>query len=264
MSPVLRLVAAFMLAGLAAVALAGARGRPRAPTALPLDASGVEGSPTLRDASGNVLAANLRVVEPGRLLRASSFPVNSTLRTPQGRLPYPAALVGREWFDFLRAHRVRTVVTLDPRDESLWAEDGYYDYWAKQTGYEITVVRVSVPGEDAYGRNERSGLRAGAELVRIVRRLRPEEGAVLVHGESGKDATGVAVAVYEMWRDRGWMDPDALWKAVLARYQASDGLLRDAGPVAGTPARCASGQTGYVCPEWLGPLRHDMEFIARL
>jgi len=60
------------------------------------------------------------------------------------------------------------------------------------------------------------------------------------------------------------MDADALWNAVLARYELSDRLLREAAPVAARPTRCASGQEGYVCPEWLDALRRDVEFIAKL
>jgi hypothetical protein len=50
----------------------------------------------------------------------------------------------------------------------------------------------------------------------------------------------------------------------MARYLASNRLLREADSFAGPPVSCASGQPGYVCPEWLSGLRSEVEFIAKL
>jgi hypothetical protein len=264
MSALLRaMTAALILAG---AMLAWPGGRPRAPLPAPLslEGSGVEGMPTLRDSGGRILAANVRAVEPGRLYRASAFPVNARLTTADGEIPYPAALLGPDWFEFLRVRGVRRAVTLDTSEQAFWAEQGYYRYWEGQTGYAIAALRMPVPPEDAYGRNDRSALRAGAELARMMAALRPEDGAVMVHGDTGKDATGVAVAVYEAWRNHGWMEGGTLWAAITTRYLMSNRLLREAGPFAGPPARCASGQEGFVCAEWIGSLRKDVEFIAKL
>jgi hypothetical protein len=206
----------------------------------------------------------VRAVEPGRLYRASSFPVNAQLVTPDGARPHAAALVGGEWFEFLRARNIRQVVTLDPADPAAWAEEGYYKYWRERTKYPITLRRIPVVAADAYARNERSGLHAGAELIGLMKGWRPEDGAVLVHGDTGKDGVGIAVATYEAWRNRGSVEPGTLWSAITARYLLSNQLLAETGPFAGTPARCPSGAEGYVCPEWLGALRKDVEFVARL
>jgi hypothetical protein len=179
-------------------------------------------------------------------------------------MPYPAALLGPAWFDFLRARNVRQVVTLDAGDPAFWAEEGYYKYWAGQTGYAVALRRVPVAPADAYARSERSGLHAGAELIGILQRLRPEDGAVLVHGDTGKDGVGVAVAAYEAWRNRGAVAAEPLWTAITARYLLSNRLLGETGGFAGARARCPSGQEGYVCPDWLSSLRKDVEFVAKL
>jgi hypothetical protein len=252
-----------LLPGIAMAWIAGRPHSPR-PTPLPLDDSGAAGETTLRDDRGRIVVANLRVVEPDRLYRSSSFPVNAEMATPAGMVPYAAALLGPDLFDRLRARNVRQVVALDDAESAFYAEQGYFKYWADQTGYVVTVTWLPVPADEAYGRSDRSALHAGAVLVSMMRERTPAQGAVLIHGESGKDATGVATAVYEAWRNQGWMERDTLWRAVTERYLASNRLLRETGPFAGQAVHCASGQEGYVCPEWLAALRKDVEYIAKL
>jgi hypothetical protein len=257
------LTAMLVLPGLVMAWIAG-RPRPPLPRPLLLDRAGVEGDPTVRDDQGRIVVANLRTVEAARLYRCSSFPVNAQMQTPQGAVPYPAAFLGPHLFEALRARNVRQVISLDEAESAFYAEQGYFKYWADQTGYAITVTWLPVAADEMYGRSDRSGLHAGAVLVSTLREGGVPAGAVLVHGESGKDATGVAAAVYETWRNQGWVERDTLWRDVTERYLASNRLLREVGPFAGRPSRCASGQEGFVCPEWLEALREDVEYIAKL
>ena len=260
----LRPLIAVFVAAAAAVGWAGGHASAPAAPAIPLEGTGVEGETTLRDADGRIMVANFRLVEPERLYRASSFPVNATLDMPEGRRPAPAAYVGPTFFELLRARNVRQVVTLDEADHAFYAEEGYYRYWTERTGYAIALTHIPVAADDAYGRDDLSGLHAGAMLVSMMRGRAAGQGAVLVHGDAGKDGLGIAVAVYETWRNHAWTDRETLWQQVTARYVLSNRLLRDTGSLLGESVKCPSGQEGYVCPEWLSPLRGDVEFIAKL
>jgi protein tyrosine/serine phosphatase len=73
-----------------------------------------------------------------------------------------------------------------------------------------------------YGTNDRSGVHAAAELLAAMSRRKREDGAVLIHGEAGKDAIGVMAAAYELARTVDRVDDAAAWNGVVRRYLASN------------------------------------------
>jgi hypothetical protein len=161
---------------------------------------------------------------------------------------------------------IRHVVSLVPASD-FYPEDGYLRYWTERTGYAVTATSLTVAGDQAYARNDRSSLHAAAELLDIMQRHRPRDGAVLLHGEAGKDATGVVAAAYELSRSSGRADGNTTWHRVLQRYLVSNALLSQAiraAAVTATPAACGENVPNYVCAKWLEALRNDLMFLARL
>jgi len=241
-------------------------GRPRRPhpAPLPLESDGIEETANVRDGEGRLVYLNFRTVEPGVLYRGAAFPRNARVAREGGApVDAPAAFADQNAFDFLRARNVRTVIALFEKDSEFYEEEGYFRFYSGETHYPISVVWIPVPPASAYASDESSGLHAGAELIILMKRRRPEEGAVFVHGESGKDATGVAVAAYEIWRNQGWAEAETLWNQVLARYLVSNRTLLDAPELGIEKAPCDSRPPSFVCPEWLNGLRPDLERIAR-
>jgi hypothetical protein len=245
-----------------------ASGCPSGPASAPLDLSddGVYDPHVVKNMQGETLLYNFRTVERGVLYRGSDF--TRTLGQDPSRAPtdQPIAFQDEQLFFFLRAMNIRHVVSLVPTSD-FHPEEGYLRYWTERTGYAVTATSLPVPGDQAYARNDRSGLHAAAELLAIMQRRRPGDGAVLVHGEAGKDATGVVAAAYELSRSPGRADGNATWDRVLQRYLVSNALLSheiSSGAVTAPSTACADNIPNYVCAEWLEALRDDLMFLARL
>ena len=233
-----------------------------------LQKNGVHGVYNLHAKNGELLLYNFRAVEAGKLYRSSEFPRNH--RSTRGGKLYPAAYLNKEAFDFLRAKRIRVIVTLSGPDE-FYAEQGSLDSYARQTGYKMRLVSLTTSPELAYARQSRDGrrfgLRTAVEFIDFMKNQAPSDGAVLLHGDGGKDAVGVVVAAYELWRNTGHADRDTLWRQVSERYLLSDTLIKrdkEAAKFAGKPYSCKSGSRAYVCPELLETLRRDLERIAQV
>lgn len=216
MTPALR--RAIVIAAVAAAA-AGAglyalmRPAPKHGTALALDSDGVEREPTVRDRKGRAIISNFRTVEPRVLYRGSGFPTS-----------FPTVNGGSEYadqtaFDFLRSLNVRHVLALADSPEAYYAEDGYLRYWSGQTGFEIGTTWVQIDPTEAFGRDDRSGLRAGGILIALMRENAGRGGAVYVHDLDGISHAAVAAAAYELWRNRGWNDFDTTWTLVERRFR---------------------------------------------
>jgi hypothetical protein len=254
-------------------------------TPLDLSKNGVHGVYNLRGPQDRVMLFNFRAVEPGVLYRGSGFIRRGVIvrdgKEIIGTRPTPGHV-----FRFLREKNIRLVISLE-EEQYLEAERGYFDYWGRETGYHIQVISFPVPDKlttdkttvYAYATNHRrSGLRAGAELIEIMKEWDREKGAVYIHDSSGKDRVGVAVAAYELWRNQGVMDKDELWKQVLDRYMVSNTLIDripEARFLAGETVDCraACRDTGcgiypcepsYVCPCWLERIRTHLEFVAQV
>jgi protein-tyrosine phosphatase len=238
---------------------------PGPPLELPLKSA--QDVPVLRNKQGELLLYNFRAVEPGVLYRSSGFPRNR--RDPKDGKKTPAAFVDGQAFEFMRAHNIRTVVDLQ-ETEYYYGEEGYYDYWAKKTGYQVKVISLPLKSKHAYDLNSNGGVAAAAKFLEIMKQHRPDDGAVLVHCDAGKDRAGVAVAAYELWRDKGKMDEQTLWQQVRRRYLASNQALaqdEEVSRFAGGEVACPAGddiKQGFVCPGWLDKLRHDLEIVAQL
>lgn len=213
----------------------------------PLDLSGdgVQASPVVQDTQGQTLAYNFRAVEPGVLYRASEF---NRERTASGQ---PVAFQDGQLFEFLRKLNVHRVITLAPL-EDFYGEQGYFQYWTQRTGYQVTTTSVIVEPADVYGTNDRSGLHAAAELMSVMRARRREDGAVLIHGEAGKDTIGIMAAAYELARTVDHGDESSAWSAVVRRYLASNTL-----------APLAPG-TQELRANSLEAIRPQLLFVARL
>jgi len=245
-----------------------ASGCPSVPTSAPLDLSddGVHGPSVVKNTQGETLLYNFRTVEPGVLYRGSDFTRTLAKDALGGSSDQPVAFQDDQTFSFLRAMNIRHVVSLAPTSD-FYPEEGYLRYWTERTGYAVTATSLPVAGDQAYARNDRSSLHAAAELLDIMQRHRPQDGAVLVHGEAGKDATGVVAAAYELLRTSRRADGNATWHRVLQRYLVSNALLSQeigSGAVPAIPAACGGKVPTYVCAEWLEALRNDLMFVASL
>ena len=243
-------------------------GRPAVPSAPPLDLSdaGIYGPDVVRNAEGDTLLYNFRTVEPGVVYRGSEFARTNKNNAPQNTGDQPPAFRDEQLFFFLRTMKIRQVVSLAARPD-FEVERGYLRYWSERTGYVIEAISLPVALDHAYGRDDLSGLHAAAELLQIMKVRRPADGAVLVHGDTGTDGTGIAVAAFELWRTYGRSPEDAAWQRVLQRYLASNELLsKDASvaALAGERVSCAGGALNYVCAERLERLRGDLLFLAKL
>ena len=253
------LIAAGIMVAIATVVVAAGCGSAAMAAPLDLSGDGVDGPHVVKNLQGETLLYNFRTVETGVLYRGSDF-----ARTPTAN-GQPAAFKDEQAFAFLRARNIRHVVSLVPTPD-FYVEEGYLRYWTERTGYIVTATSLPVAPDQAYARNERSGLHAAAELIDIMRRHRPGDGAVLIHGEDGKDATGIAAAAYELWRNAAHQDPNAIWAGTLRRYMASNALLsqpRHWEAVAATSA-CRDNEPGLVCAEELEALHDDLLFVAAL
>jgi protein tyrosine/serine phosphatase len=206
-----------VLAVLALTAAAGCRSLDRG---APLDLSndGVQGSAVLVSSDGQTLVYNLRAIEPGVLYRASDF---NRARPAGDSGAQPAAFRDGQLFNYLKSLNVHHVISLLAPPE-YYAEEGYFKYWTDRGGYSITTSSVAVARDDVYGTNDRSGVHAAAELLAAMIRRKPEDGAVLIHGEAGKDAIGVMAAAYELARTVDRVDDEAAWNGVVRRYLASN------------------------------------------
>jgi catechol 2,3-dioxygenase-like lactoylglutathione lyase family enzyme len=202
-----------------AVAAAGAglyalmRPAPRHGTPLMLDSDGIEREPIVHDQKGRAIISHFRTVEPRVLYRGSGFP--TSFPTADGGSEY----ADRTAFDFLRSLNVRHVLALVDSPEAYYAEDGYLRYWSGQTGFEIGTTWVQIDPAGAFGRDDRSGLRAGGILIALMRENAARGGAVYVHDPDGVSHAGVAAAAYELWRNRGWDDFETTWTLVERRFR---------------------------------------------
>lgn len=252
----------FALTGGAVVASVASSAMRNSPLPLPLPAT-LEGDGVVRDAQGRLVFFNFRTISPALAYRASAFP-RGPAASGTAEAPIPAALLDDSTFLQLRARNIRLVFVAGEDVRDFYAEEGYYRYWAEKTGYGIEARWLPLRPGAAYGRQDGSGLHAAALFLMAMKSHPPTRGAVLVHGEAGKDAIGVIAAAYELWRNSASPDRDGVFRAVLARYVLSDQALRPLETDLGLqPARCASGTT-YVCPEWLEGIRTELERIVRL
>lgn len=274
----------FILCGMAIVLLqAGGERHSRRP--LDLSKNGVHGEYNLRGPQGRIMLYNFRAVEPGVLYRGSGF-IRRGLVLRGGKEEVGTRPTPGDVFRFLREKKIRLVISLE-EDEYVRSEQGYFDYWGRETGYHIQLISFPVPDKlttdrstvYAYATNHRrSGLRAGAELIEIMKEWDPKRGAVYIHDSAGKDRTGVAVAAYELWRNQGMLDKEELWKQVMDRYMVSNTLIDRfpegqfyAGEKVDCRASCKDTGCGiypcepsYVCSCWLERLRPELEFVAQV
>jgi hypothetical protein len=215
---------------------------------LDLSADGVQGSPVFMNTEGQTLFYNFRAVEPGVLYRASDFNRARAAASPGAADVQPAAFRDGQLFEFLRSHNIHRVVSLLPPPE-YYAEEGYFQFWTKRSGYAITTQSLPVSPDDVYGVDDKSGVHAAGEVLALLKNRKPSDGAVLVHGEAGKDAVGVIAAAYELARTIGQKDDAAAWGDIERRYLASNALAAEA------PAVAAGS---------LERIRPQLRFIAQL
>jgi len=256
--------------GIVALLLAmTALGRKHTTAVQPLDLStaGAESVPELRNKQHELMLYNFRAVEPGKLYRSSGFPRNRRVDENGESKKKPAAFADGQLFEFLRARKIRTIVNMQEIDY-FYAEQGYFDWWAKRTGYKINVIPLTVKNGRAYKSDSSGGVHAAAKFLNMMKKLPQDEGAVLVHCDAGKDRTGVAVAAYELWRNAGKTNSEVLWQQVRQRYLASNPMIdqdKEAGVWAGGKQECGAGEPkGYVCGAWLDKVRKDLEVVAQL
>jgi protein-tyrosine phosphatase len=247
-------------------------GRPRTTPGAALDLTqNVDEVRVLRNPKGELLMYNFRAVEPGVLYRSSGFPRNRKAVENSETKKTPAAFADGQVFDFLKKRNIHTVVMMQ-EEEYYWAEQGYFDWWQKRTGYRIKVVALPVKAGHAYDQDSSGALRAASKFLDLMKARKPGDGAVLVHCDAGKDRTGVAVALYELWRNQGKMNKDELWAQVRERYLASNAAIgsdKETSAWAAPRVECRDcghgrGGPGFVCGEWLDKLRSNLELLAQL
>jgi hypothetical protein len=240
----------FLFAALALTMAAGCRSLDRG-APLDLSSDGVQGSPAVANTEGQTLVYNLRAVEPGVLYRASDFNRAKPGDAAGGQNVQPVAFRDGQLFNFLRSLNVHHVISLLAPPE-YYAEEGYFKYWTDRSGYAITTSSVAVGKEDVYAANDRSGVHAAGELLEMMSRRKPGDGAVLIHGEAGKDAIGVMAAAYELARTLDRVDEASAWNGVVRRYLASNTYA------------APQPDSAAVTVASLERIRPELMFIARL
>ena len=210
--------ASVVTAALAAILLVAAYvatwSAPRAAVPLALDGDGFDGPAVVRDRQGRTVLTGVRTVEKGVLYRGSAFP---TSFPASGDVPTYADETA---FEHLRSLNVRHVLALVDTAEKYYAEEGYLRYWSEKTGFRIGTTWVPINPADAFGRDDRSGLRAAGILISLMRDQAAGGGALYVHDLDGVSHAGVAVAAYELWRNRGWNAFETTWTLVERRFLA--------------------------------------------
>ena len=235
--------------------------KPRLPIPLILSGTGIDRSTVILDRRGRPVIWNFRTVEEGVLYRGSAL--TTLFTSPDGQEEFG----DRTAFEFLQSLNVRHVVALLPADGvAFHAEDGYLRYWSERTGYEIKTTWVPVDPHDVFGLGDRTGLQAAGALIAIMRDREEDDGAVYVHDADGLRHAGVAVAGYELWRNRGWNDFDTSWRLVERRFLEGNRTARDMRRYA-PPAQeavCANGSSAVLCPEWLRAIKPKLRFVIEL
>ena len=253
-------VVAIVAVALCAAGYAFVRPAPRAESPLELAGDGIDAPTVVRDRQGRPVISNFRTVEAGKLYRGSGFPTS-----------FPKAGGGREYsdetaFEFLRSHNIRHVLALVDTGETYYAEDGYLRYWSAKTAFPMSTTWVQIDPTEAFGRDDRSGLRAAGVLIALMREHAAQGGALYVHDLDGVNHVGIAAAGYELWRNRGWNDFDTTWALVERRFLAANRTMLDlqrAGR-APSPVLCPGGQRAFVCRESLRGIREELRFVIGL
>jgi hypothetical protein len=180
-------------------------GRPRQPASSPLTLQPVvDPDSSGRSPEGRVLFEGFRVVESSVLYAARGLQTDN-------------AFADGALFDVLRSRNITRIVSLGEDAGRFYAEEGYLRYWGERTGYHVSAVWIAVRDSHLFDRDNESGLHAAAELLALMKDA--PQGATLVHDEvRGADATGIAVAAYELWRNWSWIEADTLWRQVTERY----------------------------------------------
>ena len=239
-----------------------ALGRPaaRAKTSLSLAGDGIDRPTVVRDRQGRPIISNVRTVENGVLYRGSGFPTSFPRSGGENEYADETA------FEFLRSLNVRHVLALVDKPEAYYAEEGYLKFWSEKTGFRIETTWVQIDPTEAFGRDDRSGLRAAAVLIGLMRDRDPAGGAVYVHDLDGVSHAGVAAAGYELWRNRGWNDFDATFALVERRFLAGNRTMQDLRSAgrAPDPVTCPSGLRAHVCRESLRGIRDELRFLISL
>ena len=253
-------IGAIVVVGLTAAGYALTWPAAKAPAPLALDTAGVDGPTVVRDRKGRPIISNIRTVEPKVLYRGSAFP--TSFPRAGGEPEY----ADQTAFEFLRALNVRHVLALLPTAEQYYAEDGYLRHWSRETGFEISTTWVQIDPTEAYGLDDRGGLRAAGILIALTREKAAKGGAMYVHDVDGVSHVGVAAAGYELWRNRGWHDFDTTWTLVERRFLEGNRTMQDlqrAGR-APQPVPCPNGTRAFVCRESLRSLRDKLRFVIEL
>lgn len=180
-----------------------ARPAPRLPSPLPLTSDVTRGT-VVHDPAGKPVMRGVRAVEEGVFYTGSALPTGTS--------------ADETAFVFLRKNNVRLFVSLQTDERQYYDEEGYLQYWADQTGYQIATIWLPVPREHTYELSEQSALHAAAEVISRLKQQWPLQGAVYLQGDDASDAAAIVVAAYELWRNRGWQSPDSLWASVESRF----------------------------------------------
>ncbi|MDQ3070133.1 MAG: hypothetical protein M3R55_10450 [Acidobacteriota bacterium] len=253
-------IAAIVIVFVGGACFAVTRPAPRQATPLLLDDPGIDGETVVRDRRGRPIIANVRTVEKGVLYRGSGFP--TSFPSNSGEKEY----ADQTAFEFLRSRNVRHVVALMDDEAAYYAEDGYLKFWSEKTGFAIGTTWVRIDQAGAYAKDDRGGLHAAGILISLMRERVAGAGAVYVHDLDGVSHAGIAVAGYELWRNRGWNDYDSLWTLAERRFLGGNRTMQDWQRAGKAPAQaaCPNGSRAFVCRESLRSLREELRFVIEL